>query len=172
MKIHQEQKDKLENIYQSFLSNEKILRMKEIPMHRGSNCYEHTFKVAKRAIHHCEKSKKKNINLEVVLIGAILHDYYLYDWRTDRSKIKTHAKQHELIAAENAIKDFSISKEIKEVIETHMWPINIKNYPKSREAKIVSVSDKLVALCEALTSKRHKNKKRENYLSCISKLFD
>ena len=172
MNISQEEKQKLEGIYQSFLFNEKILRMKEIPMHRGSNCYEHTFKVAKRAIHHCEKSKKKNINPEVVLVGAILHDYYLYDWRTDRSKIKTHAKQHELIAAENAIKDFGISKEIKEVIETHMWPINIKNYPKSREAKIVSINDKLVALFEALTSKRYKNKHREKYLERISKLFE
>ena len=172
MLISQEEKQKLEGIYQSFIFNEKILRMKEIPMHRGSNCYEHTFKVVKRAIHHCEISKKKNINPEVVLVGAILHDYYLYDWRVDRSKIKTHAKQHELIAAENAIKDFGISKEIKEVIETHMWPINIKNYPKSREAKIVSINDKLVALCEALTSKRYKNKHREKYLKRISKLFE
>ena len=172
MYLSPEQKEKLENIYQSFLNDEKILKMKEFSMHRGSNCYEHTFKVVKRAIRHVGRSTKKNINPEVVLIGAILHDYYLYDWRVDRSKLKGHAKNHVQIALENASKDFNISPEIKEVIGTHMWPINIRNYPKSREAKIVSISDKMVALCEALTSKRYKNKKREKYLSYISKLFD
>ena len=172
MKITQEQKDKLESIYQSFLNNEKILKMKEIPMHRGSNCYEHAFKVVKRAIHHVEISTKKDINLEVVLIGAILHDYYLYDWRVDKSKRRKHAHDHELIAAENASRDFAISPEVKIVIETHMWPLNFKKYPKTREAKIVSINDKIVALCESLTSKRYKNKHREKYLNRISKLFE
>ena len=172
MYLSPEQKEKLESIYQSFLNDEKILRMKEFSMHRGSNCYEHTFKVVKRAIHHVEISSKKNINPEVVLVGAILHDYYLYDWRVDRSKLKGHAKHHVQIALENACKDFDISKEVKEVIGTHMWPINIKNYPKSREAKIVSINDKMVALCEAFTSKRYKNKHRENYLKRISRLFE
>ena len=172
MYLSPEQKEKLESIYQSFLNDEKILRMKEFSMHRGSNCYEHTFKVVKRAIHHVEISSKKNINPEVVLVGAILHDYYLYDWRVDRSKLKGHAKKHVQIALENASKDFDISKEVKEVIGTHMWPVNIKNYPKSREAKIVSINDKMVALCETLTSKRYKNKHRENYLKRISRLFE
>ena len=39
MKITAEQKEYLENIYQKFLNDKKVLRMKEIPMHRGSNCY-------------------------------------------------------------------------------------------------------------------------------------
>lgn len=172
MKLSKEEKEKLESIYQSFLHDKKILRMKEIKTHRGSNCYEHTFKVVKRAMHHVEISSKKNINPEIVLVGAILHDYYLYDWRVDRSKRKGHGKNHVQRALENASKDFNISPEVKEVIGTHMWPINIKNYPKSREAKIVSISDKMVALCESLTSIRYKEKKRDKYLSRISKLFD
>ena len=53
-----------------------------------------------------------------------------------------------------------------------MWPINIKQYPKSREAKIVSINDKLVALCEAFTSVKYKEKHREQYLNRISRLFD
>ena len=50
MEITPERKQELEDIYQSFLHNEKILKMKEISMHRGSNCYIHSFKVAKLAI--------------------------------------------------------------------------------------------------------------------------
>ena len=169
MPIDDEQKEKLENLYQSFLNNEKILRMKDISMHRGSNCYIHSFKVAKKAI---KKSiNKKNINLEVVLIGAILHDYYLYDWRQDRSKLRKHAKNHPGIAINNAINDFDISDDVKTVIKTHMWPINIKAFPNTKEAKIVSLSDKAVTIRESMTTKKHKQKKRERYLSYISHLF-
>lgn len=169
MPIDDEQKEKLENLYQSFLNDEKILRMKDISMHRGSNCYIHSFKVAKKAI---KKSiNKKNINLEVVLIGAILHDYYLYDWRQDKSKLKKHAKNHPGIAINNAINDFDISDDVKNVIKTHMWPINIKAFPNTKEAKIVSLSDKAVTIRESMTTKKHKQKKREEYLSYISHLF-
>ena len=169
MKITEEKKEQLEKIYQAFLNNEKILRMKEISMHRGSNCYEHSFKVAKKAI---KKSlSRKEVNLEVVLLGAILHDYYLYDWRKDRSKLKKHGKNHPNIAIQNATRDFDISDDVKKVIKSHMWPINIKDFPKSKEAKIVSLSDKAVTIRESLTSKKHKQKKREKYLSYISHLF-
>lgn len=172
MKINDEQKQKLEELYQTFLHDPKIQRMKDIPMHRGSNCYEHVFKVAKRAIKRSLNSHYQNIDLEVVILGAILHDYYLYDWRSDRSKRKGHGRQHPSIAADNAFKDFDISPEVRKVIESHMWPLKIKEYPSTREAKIVSLSDKGVTICEALTSIKHKQKKRDIYLSYISRLFD
>ena len=169
MKITIEDKNRLETLYQSFLKDEKILRMKDISMHRGSNCYLHSFKVAKKAI---KKSlNRKDINLEVVLIGSILHDYYLYDWRKDRTKLKKHGKNHPGVAIENAIRDFNITEDIKGVIKSHMWPLNIKDYPKSKEAKIVSISDKAVTIGESFTSKKYKEKKIDKYLSYISHLF-
>ena len=169
MNITEQEKERLENLYQSFLKDEKILRMKDISMHRGSNCYIHSFKVANKAV---KKSlNRKNVNLEVVVLGAILHDYYLYDWRKDRSKLKKHGKNHPVVAIENAMRDFSISEEVKKVIKSHMWPLNIKEYPKSKEAKIVSISDKAVTIGESLTSKKYKQRKREKYLSYISTLF-
>ena len=171
MKITEEQKTYLENLYQSFLHDEKIMRMKDIPMHRGSNCYEHVFTVAKKAIRRCRRSCRKNLNLEVVLLGAILHDYYLYDWRVDREKRKGHGRKHQYIASENASKDFNISMEVKKVIESHMWPLNFHEYPKSREAKIVSFTDKEVTIRQALSSKKHKEKNREKYLRYIAHLF-
>ena len=170
MIITEQEKQRLENLYQTFLNDEKILRMKDISMHRGSNCYEHSFKVAKKAIR--KSLNRKNVNLEVVLLGAILHDYYLYDWRKDRSKLKKHGKNHPDIAIENAIKDFNIPDEVKKVIKSHMWPINIKAYPNTKEAKIVSLSDKAVTIGESFTSIKYKAKKREKYLSYISRLFD
>ena len=83
MKIDDKKKQELEDVYQSFLHDERILRMKDIQMHRGSNCYIHSFKVAKLAIKRALRHNKGD--LYVILLGAILHDYYLYDWRKDKT---------------------------------------------------------------------------------------
>ena len=171
MKINQEEKERLETIYQTFLHDEKILKMKEISMHRGSNCYEHSFKVARKAIRHALRYHKKEINLEIVLIGSILHDYYLYDWRQDRSKLKGHGKNHPVIAAKNAKEDFNIPDKSAEIILSHMWPINIRRYPHSKEAKILSYADKRIAMKEAFSSRRRKEKKHPFVLNDIAKLF-
>ena len=171
MDISIEQKAKLETLYQSFLNDPRIQRMKEVPMHRGSNTYEHCFKVAKKAIRKALRSRK-DVDFEVIMLGAILHDYYLYDWRSDKSKRKGHASKHPAIAAENAFNDFNISKEIRKVIESHMWPVKFKEFPNTKEARIVSLADKSVTIGEAFTSKKYKQKKRETYLAYISRLFD
>ena len=171
MNINEQERIRLEEIYQTFLNDEKIKKMKGINMHRGSNTYVHSFKVAKKSIKRAIKSRKKNIDFNVVLIGAILHDYYLYDWRVERNKRKKHGRNHPNISSENATRDFQISDKIKKVIKSHMWPINIKEFPTSIEAKIVSISDKIVSLGEALTSIAFKNKRKEKYLAYISHLF-
>ena len=169
MKLLEEEKDNLERIYQAFLHDPKVLRMKEIPMHRGSNCYEHSFKVAKLAIKIA--LKRKNINLENLLLGCILHDYYLYNWREDKTK-KWHGHKHPYLAAQNAFEDFKISTEIQKLITSHMWPINFFNFPNSKEAKILSTADKRVAMKEALTSKKYKEEHRKETLVFISHLFE
>ena len=169
MEISEERKKELEDIYQSFLHDEKILKMKEISMHRGSNCYFHSFKVAKLAIKRALRHKK--CNLEVILLGSILHDYYLYDWRVDRSKMKHHLSSHPHVAAENAARDFGIHESIKKAIETHMWPVNITKFPDTKEARIISLADKTVCLKEALCSKKYKKKREQKYLKQIETLF-
>ena len=171
MNITLEEKQRLEDLYQTLLHDEKVQNMKNIPMHRGSNCYYHSFKVAKRARKRALKHRQ-NLDLNVVLFGAILHDYYLYDWRTDKTKKKHHGSQHPYIAASQAKRDFNISPEVEKIIKSHMWPLNIKEYPNSREAKVLSYADKTVAIEEAITSKRYKKKREQKYINHISFLFD
>ncbi len=170
MIINEGTKKQLEDIYQSFLNDERILKMKDIPMHRGSNCYIHSFKVAKLAIKRALRHKKGN--LFTILIASILHDYYLYDWREDHSKMKHHLSSHPYTAAENAEKDFSIHEPIKKAIQSHMWPVNIKDFPKTKEARIVSLADKTIYLKEIVCSKAYKSKREEMYLKQISYLFN
>ena len=168
--ITQEEKDKLEIIYERFLNNHLIEKMKEISMHRGSNTYIHCFLVAKRSIKKAIKKKKK-INFEALLVGAILHDYYLYDWRKDRALLKKHGSKHPFVARDNAIRDFGISSEVCDIIVSHMWPFNFKLYPRTIEAKIVAKSDNVIAFKEFLTSIKYKQKHQDERLKYISKLF-
>ena len=169
--LTKERQTKLENLYQGFLHHELILKMKEIPMHRGSNCYIHSFKVCKLVIKKALK-KKKEYHLESLIIASILHDYYLYDWRSDRSKKKKHGKRHPYVAEENARRDFHIDNEVSSIIKSHMWPINPKEFPKTKEAKLVNYVDDIIATREFFCSKRFKNKREEKYLRQISHLFD
>ena len=170
MIISEEEKKELEELYQSLLNDDKVKRMLDIPMHRGSNCYIHAFKVAKRAIHHA--LKKKNVDLKVLLYAGIFHDYYLYDWRKDRSKRKHHGRNHPYLAARLAKNDFDIPEASIKVIQSHMWPLNFKEFPHSKEAKLLTLADKCIATREALTSKKYKLKRREKEILYIQKLFD
>ena len=170
MVIDDDKKKELEDVYQSFLKDERILRMKDVSMHRGSNCYIHSFKVAKLAIKRALRHKKGN--LYTILVGSILHDYYLYDWRVDRSKMRHHMSSHPYTAAANAKKDFDIYDEIKKAIESHMWPVNITEFPRTKEARIISNADKAIYIREIVCSKAYKKKREDKYLKQIEKLFD
>ncbi len=170
MKLSLEEKERLESIYKSYLNNEKILKMKEVSMHRGSNTYLHSFRVAKLAIKRALR-RKKHLDLESILIASILHDYYLYDWRKDKSKKKHHAKNHPFIASTNAKRDFDISDKVCKIIEEHMWPFNFKCFPNTKEARIVNNADNTVAFKEVLTSIKHKKKRMNKYMDKIQTLF-
>ena len=168
--VTEEEKNELEQIYQSLFNDAKVRRMLDIPMHRGSNCFVHSFMVAKIALNKAIK-KKKTLNLKALLYACIFHDYYLYDWRKDRSKLKGHGKNHPGIAIKNAKEDFNIPDESAVIIKSHMWPINFKEYPKGKEARLLSYADKKVAIREAFISKKRKNKNKDNLLIYLSKLF-
>ena len=168
-KISEEYKKHLEDKYQELLHDPKVNRMKEVPMHRGSNCYMHSFRVAKRAVH--KAIRRKGVDVEAVLVAAVLHDYYLYDWRKDKTLKKKHGRRHPYIAAKHAVEDFGVNDLVKKIIESHMWPLNFKEYPHTKEAKILSISDKGIALREGLTFAHHKKKKWVKYEEMISHLF-
>ena len=170
MKLTPEVKNELEALYQRFFHDEKVRRMLAIPMHRGSNCFIHSFKVAKLAIKRA--SRHKTVNLNAILCASILHDYYLYDWRKHRELRKGHGRNHPFLAARQAYEDFNITDDVKRIIESHMWPLNFKMFPNSKEARIVSLADKAIATGEAFTSKKYKQKRKDKYIEYISHLFN
>ncbi len=83
--------------------------------------------------------------------GAILHDFYLYDWHNGRKRPEgLHGFNHPKIAVKNAKKYFNINKQVENIIASHMFPLTITKIPKSKEAFIVSIADKICAIKESL----------------------
>jgi len=72
--------------------------------------------------------------------GALLHDFFLYDWRERRHT--HHATMHAGIALQNANRYFILDDKEKDIILTHMWPLS-DSFFKYRESLLVSLVDKI-----------------------------
>lgn len=96
-------------------------------------------------------------NRRALIRGALLHDYFLYDWH-DPSHVENHRLHgfyHPGEALKNASKEFRLSRREKDIIIKHMWPLTIIP-PTCREAWIVTTADKWCSLLETLRiSKGH-----------------
>lgn len=133
-------------ITSSILSNKEFLKTKSI-VHHGNTRYNHLVRVAYTSY---VLSKVLGCDINSATRAAALHDFFLV---RDDKNILTSAKmliEHPLLAKENAINYFGISEKEQNIIESHMFPIS-NVMPKSKEAWIVTFSDKLVAMLEGAT---------------------
>lgn len=110
----------------------------------------HCINVAKHSLMLADKLKVRVKRRELIR-GALLHDYFLYDWH-DKDHInpfKLHGFFHPGRALKNATRDFELTEREKDIIRKHMWPMTIIP-PMCREAWIVTAADKWVSLLETL----------------------
>lgn len=125
-------------------------------------CYRHH--MDSRAMHSLEvccvswrRAKKiRKCDAKAVAIGALLHDFFLYDWQNEKVKFdikrtvylpKLHGFMHPSVAFENVCEYFPevVDKKIEDIIVRHMWPLTI-NPPKCRESWVVCMADKKCSL--------------------------
>lgn len=87
---------------------------------------------------------------EISLIrGALLHDYFLYDWHEHESWHRFHGFRHPGFALQNARKHYQLNKIEEEIIRKHMWPLTIIP-PTCREAWIVNAVDTFSTIVEVI----------------------
>lgn len=121
---------------------------KSFMQHGKVSVFEHSLAVACFAVRMCVFLKIR-VDKESLIRGALLHDYFLYDWHVSDPSHRLHGFSHAKTAFKNASRDFEISIIEKDIIEKHMFPLNIKP-PLYRESIIVCISDKICALRETL----------------------
>lgn len=146
----------------------RIKRMKCFVHHRFYSAYNHTLRVVTESIKAASNSKN-DYDMKSLILGAFLHDYFLYDWRDKNSGSHLHAFTHPRKALENAARDFSINAIVEDIIKTHMWPLTIKDFPHTKEAKLICKIDKIVAFKECFQFRRKRRRHIKNNFEYIKK---
>jgi uncharacterized protein len=125
--------------------------------HGGVSILNHTVRVACLSL---KIAQKLNIlvDLRSLVRGALLHDYFLYDWHEHDKSHKLHGFRHARRAFENASRDFELNDVEKNIILRHMYPLTLVP-PRYVESIIVSISDKLCALQEIFFMRKLSSKR-------------
>ena len=119
---------------------------KTLPHHDEVTCYDHSILAAWLSIRIAEYSHCK-IDMKSLMRGALLHDYYLYDWHAVNDRHRLHGVYHAERALRNAERDFLLSNIERDIIVKHMFPLN-PQLPQYLESLIVTVADKACAVRE------------------------
>ncbi len=130
--------------------------------HHNSSIYEHVKEVAYLSYRICKYLK---LDYRSAARGALLHDYFFYDWRDHDEphlhREKFHGIEHPKIALSNAKKTFSLNKIEEDIIRKHMWPLTAMP-PKYKESFIVSFADKYLSSREFVDEFKKRINKRLN----------
>ena len=124
--------------------------MKKFTQHGETTVFEHCVAVAKYSLliaYSLEKLFRIEIDKDSLVRGALLHDYFLYDWHEKGQGRRLHGFTHPGIALKNADRDFDLNEIEKDIIVKHMFPLT-PFLPSHRESFIVSLADKWCALAE------------------------
>jgi len=142
------------------ISSAKVLQMKSYVQHKNVTCLEHTLYVSYSSYVIC---KKLGLDYRSAARGGLLHDFFLYDWHQGTPYKGLHAFRHAGVALENANKYFKLNKIEKEIIQKHMWPLNVVP-PRFLESYVVLLADKFCAVVEFTNWTKRKNVRRLQYL--------
>ena len=116
--------------------------------HGDITCYEHSLEVTLESLRIRDKLELE-VDERSLIRGALLHDYYLYDWHVVDRSHRFHGFIHANRALHNACRDFHLNKIEKDIIRKHMFPLNL-SLPKYKESWIVTWADKKVATKEVI----------------------
>lgn len=140
------------NKYASDIINSKRYKSQNIFMQHGkTSVLTHEMNVTIKCLKLAEKYKIK-IDEKSLVRGSLLHDYFLYDWHVSDKTNRLHGFTHAKSATLNADRDFGLNKIEKNMILTHMFPMNLR-IPKYKESIILCLADKIVATKETIKRK-------------------
>lgn len=136
------------------IKNSNFIKMDESIHHGNVSTYKHSLLVAYLSYLFVKKQNLKNIDIYSLIRGAMLHDYYLYDWHKKKEGHRFHGFRHPYFALKNALKVFpDLNKKERNIILRHMWPLTIIP-PRYKEAWIVQYCDKKATFHDYFSKKK------------------
>ncbi len=119
------------------IEKENFQKQKDFMQHGKTSVYTHVVNVAYESFLYAKEHE--GYDIESLIRGALLHDYFLYDWH------KPHGILHGPLlprrVMKNAIRDYEINKKEQNIILAHMFPLNFV-FPRSKEAWLVAKMDR------------------------------
>lgn len=146
-------------IIKDITENSSVLSLKEHIQHMKGSRYKHCYEVAFYTYVLC---KKLGLDYISATRGAMLHDFYFYDWRNKgvEGQKHFHAYRHPRIALNNATENFDLNEVERDIILKHMWPLTFP-LPRYSESYIVTLVDKYCATREFFRFLRYKKTVRK-----------
>lgn len=159
--------DVLKKYAEDILNSENFKSTQVYIQHGNMSVKEHCINVAKMSLMIRDRLGLK-CNTRDLVRGALLHDYFLYDWhKTDTIEThKLHGFFHPGRALRNAKKEYRLTRRQADIIRKHMWPLTVIP-PMCREAWIVTTADKYCSLMETLyihEGKAYSKRKKKRYI--------
>lgn len=151
MYLSENDQKRIRKILYFYMTHEEVQSMKAYIQHGSTSTYEHCMNVV-RLSYWLNRRLHLNANERALLIGALLHDFYLYDWHEKSGWHRLHGFFHPARACKNARQIFHIGELEADIIENHMWPLTFRHIPRSREAAIVCLADKCCSVLETVSA--------------------
>ena|GEM_PF-1712929 len=128
------------------LESETYCKLEEYIQHGQTTRLLHCIAVA-RLSYWAQCRLKIECDSRNLIRGALLHDFFLYDVKSERPE--KHMRSHPSLALHNANSHFSLTDEEQDIIANHMWPLTI-SFPEYKSTFMVSLADKACAVFEFL----------------------
>lgn len=136
------------SILKEISKNSRFHECNKFIQHGNTTVKRHCIRVAATAYYIALKTGIK-VNERELIRGALLHDYFLYDWHEKLLRNQIHGFTHPKTALQEALKDFTLSKREENMILHHMFPLT-PCPPKYREGWILCLADKICATRETI----------------------
>lgn len=142
----------LDTLVAEIINSGEVKRMAEFIQHGTTTTLAHVIRVMRLSV-KIARALPLHFDYPALIRGALLHDYYLYDWHdSTQAPDRWHGFTHPTHALKNAQRDFDLSARERDIIKHHMFPL-VPIPPHSREAWVVTLADKIAALQETLASR-------------------
>ncbi len=156
-------------LIREIISSDEFRAMKHYRHHVKSNLHDHCIKVAYLCYRH-HKRFRPNIPPEELIRGALLHDYYLYDWHDKGASYRfIHGFVHPRAALRQALHRYpKLSYAERDMIRRHMFPMTLIP-PKTHAGWLICFYDKVAAGSDYLSPTLIAPKSREQHSFSLTK---
>lgn len=130
------------SLVRDILDNKCFQKLEYYP-HHNTNRLEHSKRVSYLSYKIC---KALGLDFVCATRGALLHDFFLDSY--DNNGKANLLVNHPSIALQNAKKYFEINAKEANIIESHMFPVNMKKLPRYAESFVITITDKMAFVYE------------------------